>query len=263
MATVESIAGDLRRLGISNGDVVMVHASLRAVGPVDGGAEGMVDALDRAVGTDGSVLMMLSARDDFAWVNDRPEEERAELLADAPAFDSRATPGDPEVGVLGEIFRQQPGTIVNHHPEGRFGARGRLARRLVEDPPWDDYYGPGSPLERLVEAGGKVLRLGADPDTVTLLHYAEYLADVPHKRRVLRHRKVLDDGAPAIRTVSALDDSEGIVDYPGEDYFIQILQTFLATGRVRTGRVGNAPSELFTARDMVACGVEWMNRHLS
>ena len=60
----------------------------------------------------------------------------------------------------------------------------------MADVPWDDYYGAGSPLERFVAAGGRVLRLGADDDTVTLIHYAEYLAPIADKRRVRRHRLV-------------------------------------------------------------------------
>ena len=67
----------------------------------------------------------------------------------------------------------------------------------MADQPWHDYYGPGSPLEKLCRRGGRILRLGADPDTVTALHYAEYLADLPDKRRV-RWDYVLagEDGAP-------------------------------------------------------------------
>ena len=45
--TVAGLVGDLKRLGVAPGDVVMVHASLRAVGPVDGGAAGLVAALER------------------------------------------------------------------------------------------------------------------------------------------------------------------------------------------------------------------------
>lgn len=262
MWSVERITGDLRLLGVTAGDTVMVHASLRSIGPVTGGAEGVVTALDRAVAPSGTLLMTVGAADDFSWVNERPERERADLLAAAPPFDHLTVPADPDVGVLAEVFRRHPGTRSSNHPEGRFSARGRRAEGLTADPPWDDYYGPGSPLERLVEAGGKVLRLGADPDTVTLIHYAEYLADVPDKRRVVRHRKVISDGAPVVTTVSSLDDSEGIVDYPGEDYFVEILLAFLETGRSACGEVGGAPSELFAARDLVDFAVAWMNHHL-
>lgn len=129
-------------------------------------------------------------------------------------------------------------------------------------PPWDDYYGPGSALERFVEAGGRVLRLGADLDTVTLLHYVEYLADVPDKRRVLRHRRVVRNGSVETVTVSSLDDSDGIVDYPGE-YFADLIEEYLGSGRARIGEVGGAMSELIDARDLVVFGRAWMEARLA
>ncbi len=103
----------------------------------------------------------------------------------------------------------------------------------MSDVPWDDYYGPGSPLDRFVQHGGRVLRLGADIDTVTLLHWAESLAPIVGKRRVRRHRLVLGvDGRPEVRVVDTLDDSDGIADYPGvdEDEFGAILRSYLVQG---------------------------------
>jgi aminoglycoside N3'-acetyltransferase len=241
----------------------MVHASLRAIGPVDGGAEGVLAALADAVGRDGTLLMTLGARDDWAWVNERPEPERAELLRDAEPFDALLAPADPEVGVLAEVFRTWPGTIVSDHPEGRFGAWGRLAHDFVDDVPWDDYYGPGSPLQRFLRVGGRVLRLGADVDTVTLLHYAEYLAPVPHKRRVRRHRLVARPAGAEIVVVECLDDADGIVDHPGEDYFAVILREYLATGRAVTGAVGNARAELLDAAELVELAAAWMAEHFT
>jgi aminoglycoside N3'-acetyltransferase len=253
---------DLRAVGIATGDVVMVHASLRAIGPVDGGAAGVVAALDDAVGPEGTLLMTLGARDDHGWVNERPEDERAALLAGTEPFDALVAPADPDIGVLAEVFRTLPGTLVSDHPEGRFGARGRDAATLTDGVPWDDYYGPGSPLERFVGLGGKVLRLGADPDTVTLLHWAEYLAPVPSKRRVRRHRLVATPAGPQLRTVECLDDSNGIVDHPGEDYFATILKAYVASGRATVGTVGAARSELLDGRDVVDFAIAWMGEHL-
>lgn len=255
---VSSLTRDLQRLGVSAGEVVMVHASLRKIGAVEGGAGGVIAALDDAVGSRGTLLMVLGAKDDWSWVNQRPEAERAALLAAAEAFDAQVTAADPEVGVLAEVFRRHPGSLVSDHPEGRFAARGRLAAALVADPPWNDYFGFGSALERLVEAEGKVLRLGADIDTVTLLHFAEHLAQVPNKRRVVRHRKVLCAGRSEIRRVETLDDADGIVDYAGPDYFGLILLQYLETGRARQGRVGYARAELIDAADLVRFGSAWM-----
>lgn len=239
----------------------MVHASLRAIGPVDEGADGVLDALEAIVGPHGTLFMTLGARDDRAWVNDKQERERPDLLRDAEPFDCLVTPADPDVGILAEVFRTRPRTKVSDHPEGRFGASGPLADSLLDNVPWDDYYGPGSPLERFAQAGGRVLRLGADLDTLTLLHYAEYLAPVPSKRRVRRHRMVVGHQGPELRVVECLDDSDGIVDYAGEDYFAVILRRYLATGDVSTGVVGSAPSELIEAAHVVEFAVAWMAEH--
>jgi aminoglycoside N3'-acetyltransferase len=259
----EQLVADFRRLGVADCDLVMVHASLRAIGPVEGGAAGVVAALDAAVGDGGTVLMTIGARDDWGWVNEHPEGERAALLAGAEPFDAATTPADPDMGVLAEVFRAMPGTLVSDHPEGRFAARGHRARDLVSDVPWDDYYGPGSPLERLVAGNGKVLRLGADIGTVTAIHYAEYLADVPAKRRVRRHRIVSGPVGPVQVVVECLDDSDGIVAYPGPDYFGVILEDYLAGGGARRGSVGNAASELLDAGDLVTFATRWMTERFS
>jgi aminoglycoside N3'-acetyltransferase len=261
--SVEQLTADLRRIGVNTGDLLMVHASLRAIGPVDGGADGVLDALDAATSPGGTLFMNLSARDDLGWVNERPEADRVDLLRHAEPFDRFVTPADPDVGVLAEVFRTRPRTIVSDHPEGRFGASGPLAHTLVDDVPWDDYYGPGSPLERFVHAGGRVLRLGADLGTGTVIHYAEYLVALPTKRRVRRHRMVVGRGGPEVRVVECLDDSDGIVDYPNEDYFEVILRDYFARGRAATGIVGGATSELIDAADVVAFATRWMATHLS
>lgn len=222
----------------------MVHSSLRKIGPVDGGADGVVDALDAAVGPTGTLVMVLGATED------------------AEPFDCLVTPADPDVGVLPEVFRTRPQTLVSDHPDGRFGTSGPLADSLLDRVPWDDYYGPSSTLERFVEAGGRVLRLGADLDTVTAIHYAEYLAPVPSKRRVRRDHLVTGPAGPEVRVVECLDDINGIVDRPGEDYFAVILREYLARANAPTGVVGGAPSELIDAADLVHFAVTWMSEHL-
>jgi aminoglycoside N3'-acetyltransferase len=265
MLTPTALAADLASLGVRSGDLVFLHASLRRIGPVDGGALGVIEAVERAIGADGTLLMILGAANDWDWVNAHPEGEREALLADAEPFDNATTPVLPEVGVLAEVLRTMPGTVVNNHPEGRFAARGRLAHELLDDLPWDDYYGPGSALDRFVAAGGRVLRLGSDPDTVSVLHLAEYCADVPDTVRIRRHRKVLGPDGPRVVVVECMDDENGIVPdqrQPQEDYFAIILREFLATGQASVGRVGGAQAELFAAADVVAFGAEWMSAHL-
>jgi aminoglycoside N3'-acetyltransferase len=261
--TPSELVADMRRLGVRSGDVLMVHASLRKAGPVEGGANGVIDALDEAVGPKGALLMILGAEIDHEWVNQRPEEEREALLANVAPYDPLTAPVLSEVGYLAEAFRIHPGTIVTDNPSGRFAARGGRAQELLRNAPWDDYYGPDSPLDRLCNMGGSVLRMGANPETVTALHCAEYLADVPGKRRVRRHYRVMGPEGPVTRSVECLNDEFGIVQTEGEDYFAIIVKAYLAEGRARLGKVGNADSELIDAKDIVDYGARWMTANLS
>lgn len=266
--TRETVLADLRALGVNAGDLLMVHASLRKFGLArsshgEGGADLLLDALDDAVGPGGTLMMVLGTAHPMDWVNSRPVGERAALLAGSAPLAYETAPAMADVGWLAEAFRTRPGTIVSANPSGRFGARGAYAAALMADQPWDDYYGPGSPLETLCAQGGRILRLGADPETVSALHYAEYLAALPAKRRT-RWDYLLagPDGAPAHRWVTCLDDSEGIAAYDGEDYFAAILKAYLPLGRHHAGRVGNAGCELLDAADYVAFGARWMEANL-
>jgi len=266
--TKEELVRDLKALGVAPGDLLMVHASLRRIGlgRTDAGEEGagrLIDALDEALGADGSWMMVLGTDYPMDWVYNHPPEARAALLAGSPPFDYRDAPALPEVGWLAESFRRRQGTIVSDNPSGRFGARGRLAEGLMADQPWHDYYGPGSPLEKLCKWGGRILRMGANPDTVTALHYAEYLAEMPDKRRVRWDYVVAGpDGTPEHVWIDCLNDLDGIADWQGEDYFALILEAYLPLGRHRDGLVGKARSELLDAADYAGFGARWMGENL-
>ena len=85
----------------------------------------------------------------------------------------------------------------------------------------------------------------------------------PAKRRVRRYRRVGSPAGPVIRVVECLDDSDGIADWDGDgDYFVGLLDEYLATGSARTGLVGNAHAELLDARHYVAFATEWLSRNL-
>lgn len=112
-------------------------------------------------------------------------------------------------------MRNTAGTQVSNHPEGRFAALGPHAKTLLGTQSWNDYFGPASPLDHLCRLKGKVLRLGADPDTATLTHFAEYLTPLAGKRRRERHCLVQGEAGPELRAMQSLDDENGIFDSEG------------------------------------------------
>lgn len=246
----------------------MVHASLRKIGLArtffgEGGAELLLDVLDEAVGPAGTLLMTLGSHYEMDWVNLRPVAERAALLVGSQPFDHASAPAMKDVGWLAETFRRRPGTLLSANPSGRFGARGAQAERLIADQPWNDYYGPASPLEKFCRWGGRILRLGADADTVTALHHAEYVARLPNKRRTRWDYLLPGEDGPSHAWIECLDDFQGIADWQGEDYFALILKAYLTLGRHCEGPVGGASSELIDARDIVGFGAGWMEENLA
>lgn len=235
-----TLMAQLTRLGVRAATPLMVHASLRKIGPLEGGAEVLLDALIETLGPRGTLLMVLGADDE-------------------EPFDALTTPADEEMGVLAEVLRRQQGVRVNDHAAARYGAIGPQSLHLLEPVPLHDYHGPGSVLARFTDSGGFVLRLGADIDTVTVTHWAEHLADVPNKRRARRRYERADIGE---QWIEGLDDTDGIAAWKHGDYFPQILLDFLKTGQARTGPVGACNAELFSARTFVEFGVAWLETHL-
>lgn len=262
------LIAQLRALGVRQGDLLMVHGSLRALGlarsqGVERGAEQLLSALKTAVGDSGTLLMVLGSDYAMDTVNLRPVEERRALLEGTEPFVFADAPVLPEVGWLAEAFRRMPGTLVSDNPSGRFGACGARAAELLKDQPWNDYYGPGSPLDKLCAWGGRILRMGASPDTTTALHYAEYLARIPNKRTTRWDYLLATDEGPKHVWIECLNDFDGIFDWDGDDYFALILHAYLAQGKHNTGTVGNASSVLLDANDIVQFGARWMEQHFT
>jgi aminoglycoside N3'-acetyltransferase len=63
--TRAALTADLRRLGLKPGDVVMLHASVRSVGPTFGGPDVIHLAIEDAVAPDGTLMMLPGCPDGY------------------------------------------------------------------------------------------------------------------------------------------------------------------------------------------------------
>lgn len=243
------LASDLRRLGVVGGDLVMVHASLRAIGPVVGGAETVVHALQDAVGPSGTLM---------AYVDFEPFTLDSDDPADVPVFDPRTARAALDHGILHEVVRTWPGSRRSAHPDAGVVAIGPLAQWLADPHPFQYGYGEGTPFARFVERQGKVLMLGAPLDTITLLHHAEHLARIPGKRVVRYRRRMPGPNGPAWVEFEEFDTSEPVSDLLPPDAFERIGRAFLASGQGHRAMVGSADSCLLNGPELVAFGIQWM-----
>lgn len=259
LLTRATLYQDLARIGIAPGDTVMVHAAVSAVGPILGGPDMLISALRDAVGPEGT--LMAYADWDAGY--------EALLGPDGtlpPAWREHVSPFDPSTsratrdnGILPEFLRTTPGALRSASPGPSMVALGAKAQWLTADHPIDYGYGEGSPLARLVEANGKVLMLGAPLDTMTLLHHAEHLADLPGKRIKRVEVPFATKGGTEWRMVEEFDTSDAVTPaLDGIEYFTAILTTLLDTGVGRQGLVGKAESALFPAAEVVGFAVAWL-----
>lgn len=258
--TASRIIRDLQSLGVLPGDLVMLHSSVKSIGWIVGGPDAVLEALINLLGDKGTLMMLAGWEDNPYYLSEWSEEKQLAYLEECPPFDPVTSRADRKWSILNEYLRTRPGALRSAHPEESFVAIGRLARYITEDHPLQYGYGLASPLAKLCDAGGKVLMVGAPLDTITLLHYAEFLADVPDKRVVNYRMPVLQNGKRVWVDLEEYDTDGHIVDWQGEDYFAIIGREYLSSGRGGSGKVGEAKSYLFDAKDLVDFAVPWMER---
>lgn len=182
MTLLQTFRTDLLNLGLLPGGVVMVHASLRALGQVSGGAETVIQGLLSALGADGTLLM--------------PALSYEHVNRENPRFDVKNTPSN--VGIIPETFRQRAGTKRSIHPTHSVCALGPLSAALL-DPHIEDETpcGSHSPFHTLPTYNGQILMLGCGLEPNTSMHAIEelvappYLYDLPIEYSLIREDGVL------------------------------------------------------------------------
>lgn len=229
---VQEIATQLEALGVRPGGVLLVHTSFRQVRPVVGGPAGLIDALRKAVGPGGTLVM--------------PTMTDGESV-----FDPRSTPTE-SMGITAETFWRQEGVMRSTHPGGSFAAAGPLAERICAPQPLAPPHGVESPPGRVRDLDGQVLLLGVTHGESTMLHVAEDIAKVPYS---VEHPCVVEvDGVPMRVMVAESDHCcRG---------FLRMDAWLDERSLQRVGRVGNATAKLAKARDVVAVAVEHLTEDL-
>jgi aminoglycoside N3'-acetyltransferase len=221
----DEIVDQLRALGVAEGGVLVVHMAFSKVRPVEGGPQGLIDALQAALGPTGT-LAMPSLPD----VDDEP-------------FRLDATPC-LTMGVVADTFWRLPGVVRSDSPHS-FAARGPRAIELTRPHPVEIPHGLDSPVGRAYELDAQVLLLGVGHDANTTIHLAENLAGVRYRLRCCA--TVMKDG------------QQVQIEYDEVDHCCQnfsLMDGWLEPQRAqRRGVVGYATARLSRSRDIVGAAV--------
>lgn len=207
------IKNDLVNIGVSSGDLLVVHSSLKSMGHVEGGAKCVIDAICDVLGEDGTLLM--------------PTFTYSTSYADS-FFSNKDTPSC--VGLITETFRKIDGVFRTNHPTHSVAIRGKLVKELTEGEELDDTpMGIHSPYRRIALYNAKILMLGCSLSHNSFMHALEEDANSFYslrdhqeytvvdangeisRRRIKRHNFMRQDGSIIQRydrTLDVLDEND-------------------------------------------------------
>jgi aminoglycoside 3-N-acetyltransferase len=134
--TKSDLVSALRELGVRAGDRVLVHSSVAALGPVEGGAEAVIVALLEAVGPAGMIAVP-------TFDHESPYNRRTSAT---------------RLGVIPDLLWRRPDAVRSLHPTHSVAAIGEGAAEFIEGhEKAATAYAEGTPLP---QAGD---RRGQDP----------------------------------------------------------------------------------------------------
>jgi aminoglycoside 3-N-acetyltransferase len=247
-----SLRESFERLGVRRGETVLLHASLRSLGWVCGGARCVVLALLDALGDDGTLVcpaQTLENRDPSRWDDPVvPPHWWSCIREHLPAFDPATSP-TTSMGLIAEQVRTWPGAVRSAHPQTSFSAVGPAAAHLMSGHELSCQLGEASPLGKLEASEARVLLLGVPFGKTTAFHLAEYRLDHP----------------PLSINSCAIQTSDGREWVTYEDValdssdFDRLGTAFAATSTtLRSGMIGAAQSHMFAVKEASAFAEGWL-----
>ena len=254
--TKEDLIREFRKCGVSEGQHIFVHTSLKSLGFVVGGAETLIRALLEIVG-DAGTLMMPSQ----TWKNLDPKtgvhwEEPIEwwqIIRDNwPAYDKAITPAIG-MGIVAEMFRKWPGAERSNHPARSVAAVGKYAKYLTENHDLSNIFGENSPVDKLYKLNGHVLLIGVGYDKNTALHLAETKANFSSKKFSEESSAIYVNGKREwiTYTTQAVDDCD----------FIKLGEIYEKENNLPVHKIGHAEIRLIKQKPLIDWTVNWMEEN--
>lgn len=252
----QDVLESLRKIGLSEGQNVMVHTSLSSLGFVCGGAQIIIEALTEIVGKNGTIMMPTQTwknLDPTAGVHWEEPEEWWDLIRENwPAYNKDITPTNT-MGAVSEMFRSWPGAVRSNHPARSVAAWGKNAEYLTKEHDLSNIFGEGSPIGKLYDLDGYVLLIGVDYDKNTSLHLADVRAEYESKHLSTEYSAIIENGQRVWKKYETL-----FVD--GED-FVDIGKAFEESHDVKKVTLGNGILRFMKQRELVDFAEEWIEKN--
>jgi len=233
MLTKQDIQLSLELMGVVPGDTLLLHSALTAIGPVEGGADTVIDAFLETIGEEGTLVMSTLT----GWF--------------AP-FDAETSPS--AVGYLSERFRTRKGVLRSLHPVHSVCAYGKHAKFITEGHEnCKTGCGEGTPYLKIRDLGGKAVLLGVDMDRNTVMHSLEEAIDAKYLR-------TLDIVAPTY-IENHQEKTFTLEKFPPGHRDFMIMTPYLRrAGAMIEGKIGNAVTKFIDMQKLFAIAMPMLEK---
>ena len=162
MLTKQELIHQIHSLGIQPTDRVLIHSSLRSIGPMENGADGLIEAFQECL----QEGMLFIPTHTWAEVNQPPH-----------VYDVKASV--PCIGTLPKVaaFRQD-GYRSLHPTHSLWGWGKGVEAFLSGEDQAQTPATPGGAWDRLADIGVKILLIGVGLDKNTFIHSVEEVANI-------------------------------------------------------------------------------------
>ncbi len=160
------LLNDIMKLKIDPNGTVMIHASMRAIGEIEGGADTVLDAWMEYM-KDGLLVFVTHTWEEIPY-------------GGITIYDVKASPSC--VGILGEIFRKRPGVIRSLHPTHSVAAFGKDAVDYLSGEEHSSTPCPRAGCYgKLLDREAQIVFIGCDLTKNTFIHGVEEWNEIPDR----------------------------------------------------------------------------------
>ncbi len=146
---------NFQKMGLTSGDVLLVHSSYKSFGGVEGGPQTVIDAISSILTDDGTLIVPTFNYD----------------FCDGKPFDIKKTPS--KMGIISELVRTDSNSKRTLDPVFSFAILGKH-RDYLANLRSEHSFGPNSIFAKLRELDAKIMIIGlAYNESMTFFHHIE------------------------------------------------------------------------------------------
>lgn len=223
MYTKQDLLQQIENMGIVPNDTLLIHASMKSIGEVLGGADTVLDVFMEYL-SEGLLLL--------------PTHTWGTMSKTHNVYDPEKEPAC--VGLLPNLFRKRKGVLRSLHPTHSVAVWGKEKEAMIEgEENKTTPCSPGGVYDRLKDRNAKILLLGVGHERNTYIHCVEEHLQVPDRltKEPVHFKIVMPDGS--LKNSYMYRHENSVTDHISDNY-TKLQQAFFDRKAAKKVSFGDA-----------------------